>query len=366
MKILVDARELHPHRAGIGRYIFNLFHDMERAVPSHSFSAVVMESGAPYLPRLLGNEPLKIRWNNFNRALKPVWDNYFLARRFHRLGCGLYYAPCHFGPVFDKRIPIVATIHDLTPFLFPETFGRARGAYLRFMMKRLVKAARRISTPSENTRNDLIKTLGVNPDKILVIRPSLGPLPGASVGENPVKADKYILSVGTMEPRKNLARLIKAYSRLPSSLREEYPLVITGRAGWKTGGLRSTAEQEGVTNNTIFTGFIAEEHLPAVLAGAAVFCYPSLYEGFGFPPLEAMYFGTPVLTSNVSSLPEVVGDAALAVNPHSIEEISDGLNRLLTDEPLREKLRRKGFKQAGEFIDNGFAEKTLKFFDEAR
>lgn len=365
MKILVDAREVHPHRAGIGRYIYNLFRDMEKASPSHRFSAVVMAEGACSLPPLLQGDTLEIPWNDFNRALKPVWDNILLARRFHNTGCDLMFAPCHFAPVFGKRIPVAAVIHDLTPFLFPQTFGQVRGSYLRFMMERLAHRARVISVPSENTKNDIVRRFKLDSDKIRVIYPSLGPITEAAIAENPVKAEKYILTVGTMEPRKNLPRLIRAYSRLPEDIRRGYPLVITGRTGWKSGGLQDMAARAGVAENVIFTGFIAESSLPAVFAGAAVFCYPSLYEGFGYPPLEAMYYGTPVLTSKVSSLPEVVGEAALMVNPESEEDIVAELLKLLTEESLRAKMREKGRIQARKFIDNGFAEKTLALFEEA-
>jgi glycosyltransferase involved in cell wall biosynthesis len=260
---------------------------------------------------------------------------------------------------------MAATIHDLTPFLYPRTFPQIVGLYLRISLRSIAHRAKIISVPSESTKRDLIRILGVEEKRIKVIYPSLVPVEVKIRPEvNPVKLEKYILAVGTNEPRKNLKGLIEAYSKLAPEMRREYPLVIAGRSGWKTVVFDKLLEEKGLTEEVLFTGFVEEEMLAHLYRNASVFCYVSLYEGFGYPPLEAMYYGAPVLVSNIASLPEVVGDAGMLVDPRSTEAIARGLEQLLTSERLRQKLRNEGRVQAQKFIKNGFAEKTLEMFDQ--
>ena len=364
MKILVDARELHLRRAGIGRYIYNLFHDIEKIQTDHEFGAVIMEGGIPALPDILRQDLLTIPRNTSNRLQKPLWDNVYIPKFMADNGYDLFYAAGHFGPVLSKKAKIAATIHDLTPFLFSHAFPWHVRSYLKYSIKKIAAKSVCISVPSISTKNDLVNLLGVAEDKIVVIQPSLVPTQYKSdPAVNPVKIEKYILSVGTNEPRKNLTGLIKAYASLDADLRREYPLVITGRAGWMSQNLDHLIEELGIKGQVIFTGFIEEQMLPHLFGHADVFCYPSLYEGFGFPPLEAMYYGAPVLTSNISSLPEVVGDAAVLIDPHSTADIAAGLTKLLTSESLRWEMRDEGRVRAQAFIDNDFAAKTLDLFD---
>ncbi len=365
MKIFVDARELHLLRAGIGRYIYNLFHDIQGIEHGLEFGAVIMADGEMALPQILTKDLLKVPWNVINRMKKPLWDNVYIPRYMRNKGYDLYYAAGHFGPVVGKGFPMVATIHDLSPFLFPFAFPIHIRSYLKFSIRKIAEKAKIIVTPSHSTKRDIEKILGINDDKIRVVYPSLVPTEFKSEPSiNPVKIDKYILSVGTNEPRKNLKGLIKAYAKVPKKIRREYPLVITGRSGWMAANLDSMIKSLGIANEVIFTGFIEEPMLPHLFGHADVFCYPSLYEGFGFPPLEAMYYGAPVLTSNVASLPEVVGDAAILVNPYSTDEIAAGLIKLLTSESLRWELRDEGRVQAQKYIRNTFAQKMVEIFKE--
>ena len=351
--------------AGIGRYICNLFHDLERADCPYSFAAVVTRAGASSLPPMLAGETLEFGLNAVTRLLKPVWDNYLIPRYIKRGDFQLFYAAGHFAPAFDRRIPMVATVHDLTPFIFPKAFPWYVGSYLRFSLKRIAMSAKVIAVPSENTKVDLIRILGVDAERIRVINPSLALAePKAAPDVNPVKLEKYILTVGTNEPRKNLFRLIQAYSSLEADLRDEYPLVITGKMGWKGYNFDEMIKGLGIAKNVIFTGFIEERMLPYLFGRATVFCYPSLYEGFGYPPLEAMFYGAPVLTSNVASLPEVAGDAAVLVNPYSVRAIAEGLRKMLHNESMRMELRDEGRVQAQKFSNNGFAEGMMEVFEE--
>jgi alpha-1,3-rhamnosyl/mannosyltransferase len=261
-------------------------------------------------------------------------------------------------------VRLVATIHDLTPFLFPHTFPQHIIDYLKFTMKKIIKKSLYISVPSQNTRDDILKMFSLSEDKVVVIYPSLVLSEPKQIAEdNPIKIDKYVLAVATNEPRKNFHRLIRAYAKLPQELKREYPLVIVGRAGWKVTGIDRLLEELQLKGNVFITGFVEENILAHLFKNASLFCYPSLYEGFGLPPLEAMFYGAPVLTSSVSSLPEIVGDSAYLVDPYSIDDISQGMNKLLVDESLRMKYKDAGNLQVKKYLDNGFAQKTLKLFE---
>lgn len=366
MKILVDARELHYRRAGIGRYIYNLFHGIQELEQEIEFGSIIKEGEAGALPDILRNERLEIPPGVIDKLKKPFWDNVRIPRFMQERDYDLFYAAGHFAPVLRKNVPFVATIHDLTPFVFPGAFPLRIRSYLKYNIRKIAEKARFISVPSENTKKDMINLLRTDGEKIRVVYPSLVPTEFRSDPKrNPIKIDKYILSVGTNEPRKNLKGLIKAYALLDKDLRKEYPLVITGRAGWMAQNLDSLIRESGIEREVIFTGFIEEPMLPHLFGHADVFCYPSLYEGFGFPPLEAMHYGAPVLTSNVASLPEVVGDAGILVDPHSEEAIAEGLTKLLTSESLRWELRDEGRVQAQKFINNNFALQMIEMFHES-
>jgi glycosyltransferase involved in cell wall biosynthesis len=175
---------------------------------------------------------------------------------------------------------------------------------------------------------------------------------------------EFILFLGSLEPRKNLVRLISAYARLPHALRREVHLVIAGGAGWLNENVKRAAIEHGVTDWVHFVGYIPDEDLSALYSLATVFAYPSLAEGFGLPILDAMQCGVPVLTSNVSSLPEVTGDAAVLVSPTNVDEIVDGLTRLLESDSLRAQLRERGYRRASQFSWERCARETLAVYQQ--
>lgn len=250
---------------------------------------------------------------------------------------------------------LVLVIHDLSPVLMPEMYSwKAQIWHKLINIPALAKRADKIFAVSEYTKQSLVKEFGINPDKISVgllgidhqrynSNISLGAqrnirnvynLPG-----------EFILFLGTLEPRKNLVRLIKAFE----SLQSEETLVIAGKLGWRYNEVMSLIQSSPKRKQIMYLGYIPEEDKPALIKLAKVFAWPSLYEGFGLPVLEAMAVGIPVITSNVTSLPEVVGDSALTVNPYNISEIADGLKVLLTDNATRENYIQKGLNRSKEF-----------------
>lgn len=275
------------------------------------------------------------------------------------------FAPC----------PVVATIHDISFEHLPETFKRRSRAQLRLTVRRTARRAAHVITPSEYTRRDIINAYGLDPARVSVI-----PLAAASHFA-PIENEeeigrvrqlygierKYILAVGSIQPRKNLARLIRAYA----GLRRERPqvklpqLVLVGKRAWLYGETLRAIEKEGVADCTRVTGYVSGEHLPALYSGATCFVYPSFFEGFGLPPLEAMGCGVPVITGDQTSLPEVVGDAGMTVDPFDEGALGAALARLVDDRDLRSELRAKGLKRAAMFSWRRAAQQTLKVYEQA-
>jgi glycosyltransferase involved in cell wall biosynthesis len=254
-----------------------------------------------------------------------------------------------------KSVNLTATIHDLTCWLMPEFHTAANIQADRNFADRILKRAGGLIAVSENTRQDAIRLLGIAPDRIQTIH--------SGVAEDyfdakPVKrARPYVLYVGTIEPRKNLDTLLDAWTALPAGLREEFDLIIAGPEGW---GSQKTMAR--VRTEATYLGYDPEADLPGLTAGATVFVYPSLYEGFGFPVAQAMAAGVASLTSNNSSLREIASDGALLVDPKSAAEITNGLTRLLESESLRREIAARGRKQAEQYRWDTCAARSLEFF----
>ncbi len=265
-----------------------------------------------------------------------------------------------------RRPRLTATVHDMTCRLMPELHTPANVQADRTHADRVLRCASGLIAVSENTKNDTVRLLGVDPEIVEVIYPGVAEAYFEAAGGDVSGMKKayglhrpYLLYVGTIEPRKNLDTLIDAYGEL-GDLRKEFDLIVIGSAGWSAEKTmqRLRSGEHGVR----YLGYVPEDDLPVLMAGAAVFVYPSLYEGFGFPVAQAMACGVPVVVSGVSSLPEVVGDAGLLVDPRSVVELEAALRRLLTDPNLRNELATKGRGRAGRFRWDICAQRSLEFF----
>ncbi|HZI19603.1 MAG TPA: glycosyltransferase family 1 protein [Pyrinomonadaceae bacterium] len=270
---------------------------------------------------------------------------------------------------------VVATIHDLSFEHLPETFKRRGRAQLRPTVRRTARRATHLIAPSEFTRRDLVETYGLNPDRVSVVplaaAPRFCPVGDAAEIERVrrrygIEGD-YVLAVGSIQPRKNLTRLVEAYSLLRGGRRGgNLPrLVLVGKRAWLYGETMRAIEGLGLSGSVVLTGYVSEADLPALYTGAICFAYPSIFEGFGLPPLEAMSCGTPVLTGDRTSLPEVVGDAALTVDPYDAGSIAVALDRLIGDAGLRAELRERGLARARLFDWRATARMTLGVYRKA-
>jgi len=254
-----------------------------------------------------------------------------------------------------KRPKLTATIHDLTCWLMPEVHTPGNVKADREFAENIVARADGLIAVSENTRQDAIRLLGIAPDRVQTIYSGIAESYFEAVPS--WRARPYALYVGTIEPRKNLDTVLDAWALMKPSLRGEFDLLIAGPRGWSSDQTFGRIEREAS-----HLGYVPEADLPGLIAGATVFVYPSLYEGFGFPVAQAMAAGAPVLTSNNSCLPEIAGDAALLVDPRSAGEIASSLTRMLESESLRADLVARGRKRADLFRWEKCATQSLQFF----
>jgi glycosyltransferase involved in cell wall biosynthesis len=284
----------------------------------------------------------------------------------------LLHVPSPFAPS-PCPVPLVSTIHDIAPFLYPNTLStRTRLRYKR-QFRRTVEEARRIITVSQITYSALGIYAGVDQTKARVIHNGVSK---RFVPETDAKAllaarnrhslpERYVFWVGDFRPEKNLSFLIRSWSRLRERLADLPTLVLAGEKRGDYHKIKDEVRRSDLADNVLFSGFIPDDDLPAVYSAATVFVFPSLYEGFGLPPLEAMACGTPCVVSNSSSLPEVTGTAALLFNPTSSEGFADSMVKVLTQPDLSESLRQAGLRQAALFPWKRAAEETLQVYREA-
>ena len=283
----------------------------------------------------------------------------------------VYFAP-HFAGIPKQGFKkMIVTIQDLVFMKYPDHRGKRLSNYYLKRTKIAIENSKQIIASSDSTRRDLVGLLGVPVRKIKVIH--LGASPNFKIIKNQKELEaitkkyirpkqKYILTVGTLEPRKNLSALIEAFVLLPNSLQREYKLMFVGAQGWNNDELGRIISDYNLKEKVIFPGFVKDEDLPYIYNKASIFIYPSLYEGFGLPPLEAMACGVPVIASGTSSLPEVIGKAGILVNPRKEEEIAKAMRYVLTNPKVAKQMIKKGSKQAKKFSWRKTAEETLKVF----
>ncbi len=367
MHIGIDAHAIGAQQGGNETYIRNLITAL--ADLDHENQYTLYLSAAP------AAELWRHRYANFAVRLLPpptplVRVPLALALELRRRPVDILHVQ-YTAPPFCPA-PVVAMIHDLAFEHLPETFTRRGKAQLRLTVRHTARHAAQILTVSEFSRQDIINTYRLPPDRITVTHngceAQFTPQPTSDREAETIKQKfgirrDYLLAVGSVQPRKNLIRLLRAYAML----REQQPgfqlqLVIVGRQLWLYKEILREIKQQNFAADVIVTGYASDEDLPALYRSAVALVYPSLFEGFGLPPLEAMACGTPVITSDCSSLPEVVGKAAILVNPYEEADLAQAIWKLTNDPALRAQLRQAGIQQAKQFTWQTTAEKTLAIY----
>jgi glycosyltransferase involved in cell wall biosynthesis len=274
-------------------------------------------------------------------------------------------------PLFSKAGKSVVTIHDVIPLVLPWAFPLRHRWVLSTALARIRKQAEVVIVPSTAAADDVVRYLQVERERISVIpmgcdarfQPAGEPARAAAMQRRYDLPQRYILFVGTLEPRKNIKTLLRAFAMLLAETpQDDLAFVITGGNGWGRENYLATVEALGLRDRVRFTGFVEDDLLPELYRGALLFVYPSLYEGFGLPVLEAMACGTPVITSNRASLPEVAGDAALLVDPTRPEALAAAMTSIISNGELRQGLRAKGLARARAFTWDGVAEQTVAIY----
>jgi glycosyltransferase involved in cell wall biosynthesis len=352
--------------AGINWYIRNLLTHLPRVDRDNHYTAFIGDGRftslglALKLSRLPTSRPVvRIFWE---QAVQPF------ALRKERVD--LLHALAFVTPLFSP-CPSVVTIYDLSFLLYPENFERSKRSYLGLFTRFSVRRARRIIAISESTKRDVVRLLGVPPEKVETVYCGLDeafhPLAEDQVAAFRSKRglpERFILFVGTIEPRKNVTRLIEAFADLRFAICD-LRLVIGGAKGWFYQDVFARVRELGLEGEVMFPGYIPVSELPLWYNAAELFVYPSLYEGFGLPPLEALACGTPVVVANTSSLPEVVGEAGLAVDPLDVEGLAEAMRRVLGDGALRQEMRERGLQRAQGFSWTKTAQETVQVYRRA-
>jgi glycosyltransferase involved in cell wall biosynthesis len=319
-----------------------------------------------------GEPGLRLQLSRLPTSSPPVrilWEQTLLPWSARREGIDLLHNMAFVGPLASS-CPFVVTVHDLSFLYFPHSFRSLRRSYLRVFARMSVRRARRVIAVSESTKNDLVQIYGISPAKVDVVYngvdTSFQPLPAdhvASLRRQRGLPDRFILFVGTLEPRKNIVRLVDAYAKLPKGRRPH--LVIVGGKGWFYDEIFARVEALDLTGDVHFAGFVPAEELPLWYNAADLFVYPSIYEGFGLPPLEAMACGTAVITSTASSLPEVVGKAGQLVDPTDTDALTDAMAHVLGNRDVQSEMKAAGLAQAACFSWENAAQGTVDSYRRA-
>ncbi|MBN2303015.1 MAG: glycosyltransferase family 4 protein [Anaerolineae bacterium] len=356
----IDYTAAYEQGAGIGRYVRELIQALAGHDDQTPYRLFVAGAKRPSLPPAPGPN---FEWRP--TRITPLW----FARVWHRAQLPLpvetftgrvklYHATDFTLPPVLPGTRTLLTVHDLSFVRAPETSTPVLKAYLDRVVPRSVRRAAHVLADSQATKDDLVELYGTSPDKITVLLSGVGarfkPVTDQAARQAArqrydIPGNPYVLSIGTVQPRKNYARLIEALAALGPAYTDTH-LVIVGGRGWLDSPIYRAVDDFGMAGRVHFTGFVQDEDLPALYSDACCLAYPSLYEGFGFPVLEAMACGTPVVTSTISSMPEVAGDAALMVDPYDVEALTDALRQLLVCDSLHAAdMVARGFEQAARF-----------------
>jgi glycosyltransferase involved in cell wall biosynthesis len=366
VKIGIDAHAAEQDGSGNGTYMRGLVRALAQLRSDAEYVVYALDPGHAFYAELHGHPHLTVR---------RLWPRHAIARTPLSLAAASYRdrldvlhvqyvgPPCHHGA-------LVVTIHDLAFLRIPRSFPPWQSLRLRWQVSANARRAAAVITVSEYSKRDLHDAYGIDSDKIAVI--GLGTDPMLAEAPEPAAIDavkrefgithRYVLSVGRLNARKNLIGLLRAFERVRGRLVEPVQLVLAGSRDYQADQLDRAIASSPCHADVLRVGYVSREKLPALLSGASVFAYPSFFEGFGLPPLEAMVCGVPVICSRVTSLPEVVGDAALTFDPNDVDDIATAMLAVLNDPALRARLIHKGRERAAHFTWQSTAARTLEVY----
>lgn len=370
MRFAIMGRILQYEGSGMQTFLIGLLRGITEVCDHHEI--ILLVDPEQSLPANLASNRLRVMpiTPRTDTILgKFWWDHVAVGRACSILQVDALYAPAHVRPAYTP-CPAVVSVLDMMYHRFPHYWKWSDHLYFRTAVSSLTSRAVRIAALSRNTKRDILSFLSIPEEKIEVVYPGVPagftPLPpqeGEKIRKRYQLSRPFVLFAGSFHPRKNLMRLFDAFEKIADRVPHE--LVIVGPARWDGKAVRQRARESPVAQRIRLLGLVPRSELPLFFNAADVFVFPSLYEGFGFPVLEALACGCPTITTNVSSLPEVAGDAALLVSPYATEELSHAICQVLEDTDLRARLRRLALQQARRFSWITTAEKTLKLLEDA-
>jgi glycosyltransferase involved in cell wall biosynthesis len=359
-------------RAGVSRYIEALVEHLPAAAPELELVVFTSRAGYRTAPERLRRSALwRVSLFPTERPLvRILWEQLAAPSVTRSQRLDLVHGPVNVVPLAGLR-PLVVTVHDVAFLRHAGHYPPLKRRYLALMTRQAVRQADYVIAVSKQTRDDVIELCGADAEKVAVVPngvdPTLRRINDASVLEafrsRHHLPEAFVLFLGTLQPRKNVEGLLRAYARVRSDV--SVPLVIAGARGWHESAIFHLVRELGLGESVQFAGYVSPEELPYWYSAATIFVYPSLYEGFGLPVLEAMACGTPVITSSVSSLPEVAGDAAVLVDPRDIDGLARAIRQLLGSSDTRASLSRAGLQRASLFTWMRTAEETLAVYRRA-
>ncbi|ATW27003.1 glycosyltransferase family 4 protein [Candidatus Formimonas warabiya] len=369
MKVGIDSRAAIWYRGtGMGTYTYQLIRNIYLIDKKNEYHF--------FLPneRFQGTDPLTSGvFQSIAQNTDAFWETVIAEGTITPDGIDIYHVPQNgIGLPPKKNFPTVVTVHDLIPYLLPEKVGPGYLKIFQKEMPRILEEADHVITVSEHSKKDLQKLMGVSEKMISVIheapestyKPIKREVAKARIQNKYGISGRFILYIGGFNPRKNLRGLINAYHKIYKDTKIPCKLVILGKPSRDYVGLVELVESLNLGGWVLFPGFIPMQDLPFFYNASDLFVYPSFYEGFGLPPIEALACGTPTIVSNVSSLPEVVGDAALLINPHDLLSLATTMHRVLTEPDLEQDLRKRGPKRAQNFSWTKTAAQTIKVYQD--
>lgn len=353
MRIGIDIQTTLGQKVGFGYYVENLIKNLKKYDQKNEYFF--------FRPK---------REKDLSTPERFIWDQITLPYKAKKAKVEVLHQPCFSVPIFYNQ-KIVVTVHDLISIFFPKNIPFVSCLFFSKWMPFSYKKADKIIAISKQTKKDIQDILSLPSEKIEVIYEAVGEEYKKINDQKTLEKIRkkynlnfdFILHVGTIEPRKNLEFLVKAYAKTLSKFNLKPKLVIVGKRGWYYSGLFKLIKKLNLEKNIIFTGYVEAEDLPILYNLASLFVFPSLYEGFGLPPLEALACGCPVICSNTSSLPEVVGEAGILLAPNDQEAWAFHINKILNNEKLKKGLVEKGFKRSSKFSWKECALKTISVYE---
>lgn len=391
MRIAINAQLLsfsdNYRNGGISRYIRSLLTELARqaaehdAEPASSHDYTIFVNGQEVVERLQRELPtsehvsfIAASWQESRPLSRVVWEQFSLPALLRKHRIEVFYSPANILPeMLPRGCKGVVTLHDLAFLRYPHVLTRAKRFYHRVFTTRSLRRATRIITDSESTKRDAVELVGISPERIQTVYPCIDARFSRVIIDEELASFRrqtgleggYILYLGTLEPRKNVPILLDAFAQLRRERQRTEKLVLAGGKGWMYEKTFERVRALGLEQDVVFPGFVPDADQPLWYHAASAFVYPSLYEGFGLPVSEALACGIPVVTSNVSSMPEAGAGLALTVDPHDSAGLADAIFQALTDEQLRQRCRQEAATVAAQFSAKRMVDQTIAAFEQA-